>query len=117
MDGKLIETGTLNGEISLFGKLSCSLSENALVGTLGISSQLSCSLSASYLTGELTLSNQISSFDGDYTITPKAHSEQELECQGFVMRENVLVLKVPYWETSNLQDGLTVYIAEDSSNG
>ena len=89
--------------------------ECRLIGSLSTSGQLSCSLSSSPITGELTVAGSIPSFDGDYTITPNAHAEQELECQGFVMRENVLVLKVPYWETSNLQDGLTVYIAEDSN--
>ncbi len=50
-------------------------------------------------------------YDGDYVVTPKAHSETVLETTEKIMRDNVVVLKVPYYETSNLIGGYTAYIA------
>lgn len=49
-------------------------------------------------------------YSGELIITPKAHEEQTLECAHKTMPDNVTVLKVPYYETSN-DDGTTVYIA------
>lgn len=54
----------------------------------------------------------IEHYDGAYTVTPKAAEEQVLETQFKVMDDNVTVLRVPYWETSN-QTGTTVYIASE----
>lgn len=52
-------------------------------------------------------------YEGEYTVTPKAHEEQTLETKDKLMAENVTVVKIPYYETSNVFDGLTVFIAED----
>lgn len=54
-------------------------------------------------------------YDGDYTVVPKAHSEQVLETAQKLVLEDITVTKVPYHETSNIYDGKTVYIAEDSN--
>ena len=48
-------------------------------------------------------------YDGDYEVTPMIRS-QTLETNGKLMEDNVLVLSIPYWETSNLSGGKTVYI-------
>lgn len=54
-------------------------------------------------------------YEGPYEVTPKAHNEVVLDTMGKVMEGDVTVLKVPYYETSNLFDGKTVYIAEDTN--
>lgn len=56
-------------------------------------------------------------YDGEYIVTPKAHNAQVLATEGKVMNDNVTVLKVPYYETSNVYDGKTIFIAEDLNNG
>ena len=56
-------------------------------------------------------------YEGPYTVTPLAHYEQTLETANKTLVDDVRVLKVPYYETSNLYDGITVYIAEDINNG
>lgn len=53
-------------------------------------------------------------YEGPYEVTPKAHDPVILETREKVMNDNVTVLKVPYFETSNLFDGKTAYIAEES---
>lgn len=54
-------------------------------------------------------------YEGLYEVTPKAHSEQTLDTKGKLMTDDVTVFKIPYYETSNLFDGLTVFIAEDTN--
>lgn len=52
-------------------------------------------------------------YDGDYIVTPKAHEQTVLETEGLCMKDNVVVLEVPYFETSNIQNGYTVYIGSE----
>lgn len=54
-------------------------------------------------------------YGGPYEVTPKARDAQVLETEGKLMTDDVTVFKVPYYETSNLFDGLTVCIAEDTN--
>lgn len=54
-------------------------------------------------------------YGGPYEVTPKAWDAQVLETEGKLMSNDVTVFKVPYYETSNIYDGLTVFIAEDSN--
>lgn len=48
-------------------------------------------------------------YPGPYEVTPHSY-EQILETAEQLMTENVTVHEIPYWETSNLSDGLTAYI-------
>ena len=56
-------------------------------------------------------------YGGPYTVTPRPFNPVELETRDKLMADNVVVLKVPYYETSNIYDGKTVFIAEDVNNG
>lgn len=51
-------------------------------------------------------------YEGDYTVVPKAHEETVLETEGLLMADDVTVLQVPYYETSNTS-GYTAYIASE----
>ena len=50
-------------------------------------------------------------YSGEYEVTPKSF-EQELATKSKNMKNDVLVHKIPYYETSN-QTGTTVYIGGD----
>lgn len=65
------------------------------------------------LSGTITLPTEGTYYTGDYTVTPSAHSQTTLETQGLKMMDDVVVLQIPYYETSNLQNGYTVYIADE----
>lgn len=52
-------------------------------------------------------------YTGPYEVTPKAHQDQSLATRGLLMLNDVTVFEVPYYETSNLFDGLTAYIASE----
>lgn len=54
-------------------------------------------------------------YDGPYEVTPKAWEAQTLATKDKLMADDVTVFKVPYYETSNIFDGLTVFIAEDTN--
>lgn len=62
-------------------------------------------------------SEEIPEYEGDYTVVPRAHSQVTLETKNKVMRSDVKVVKIPYYETGNLSGGYTIYIAEDINNG
>lgn len=49
-------------------------------------------------------------YDGDYEVTPKTYS-QTLDTEDKYLSSDIIVNEIPYFETSNDQDGLTVYIA------
>lgn len=50
-------------------------------------------------------------YEGEYEVTPKARESVVLPTQNKTLTDNVTVLKVPYFETTN-DHGTTVYIAE-----
>lgn len=50
-------------------------------------------------------------YDGVYEVTPLADFEIILPTQGKILDEDVVVNKIPYYETSN-ESGITVYIGE-----
>lgn len=52
-------------------------------------------------------------YDGQYEIEPKAHTTTTLNTNGKTLLNNVVVKKIPYFETSNLSFGHTVYIASE----
>jgi len=51
-------------------------------------------------------------YEGPYEVTPKTETEQVLATANKQMAKDVTVFKIPYFETSNLSDGVTVYIGE-----
>lgn len=51
-------------------------------------------------------------YDGTYVVTPAANRDQILPTKNKILLEDVTVLKVPYYETSNIS-GNTVYIASE----
>ena len=52
-------------------------------------------------------------YSGDYELTPKAHQSQTINTKNKVLRDDITVAKIPYWETSNTSNGMTAYIAEE----
>ena len=117
--------GTITASASLVGTIEQS---NSLTGIIDVSptnicyGQLKAVMSSpmtlvgrisgiNTLKGILTIppiTETINSYEGDYTITPKIDS-QTMKTKNKKMEDNVTVLAIPYFETSNLT-GKTVYI-------
>lgn len=49
-------------------------------------------------------------YEGEYIVTPQPWDEIVLETGNKILRDNVTVEVIPYYETSNLSGGSTVYI-------
>lgn len=89
-----------------------------LIGKLKGSGTISGFLNAQKgISGTLTIPSTpgLELYGGPYEVTPKAWSDQILMTNGKLMADDVTVFRVPFYETSNLFDGLTVFIAEDSN--
>lgn len=52
-------------------------------------------------------------YDGEYEVTPSAHEAQTLQTTNKLLLDDVTVIKIPYYETSNLSNGYTAYIASE----
>lgn len=64
------------------------------------------------LTGTLKVTKEYDTYLGSYLVVPKANEKQVLRTQNRIMKDDVTVLEVPYYEVSNEHNGTTVYIAK-----
>lgn len=101
-------TGRLAAADGINGCLSC---VSAVTGTLSGASRIEGGLSAGAIRGAVSVPETLGGdyYDGDYVITPKAGEGTVLGTAGLTMRDDVTVLRIPYYETSNPK-GYTVYI-------
>ena len=51
-------------------------------------------------------------YDGPTTVIPEPFEAQVLQTENRIVEENILVMPIPYFETSNPQGGTTVYIGQ-----
>ena len=51
-------------------------------------------------------------YHGPTVIKPEAYDMQILETEYTTVKENIIVLPIPYYETTNPQGGTTIYIGE-----
>lgn len=52
-------------------------------------------------------------YDGAYSVHSKANEVQILPTANKQLTKNITVEKIPYFETSNLSDGITAYIGSE----
>lgn len=50
-------------------------------------------------------------YEGDYDVIPLAFQETVLKTKNKKLVDNIVVKEIPYYETTNLSGGNTVYIA------
>lgn len=62
-----------------------------------------------------TSSEGYEQYTGSYEVTPKAFAAQTLETQDKLLRDNITVGEVPYYETTNETGGTTSYIAKEGN--
>lgn len=80
------------------------LETNQLTATFHDSDQLTAEF------GEMYRSGDYEYYEGEYVVTPQAWEETVLETEGLVLTDDVTVLRIPYFETSNLGGGKTAII-------
>ena len=52
-------------------------------------------------------------YEGAYTVHSAVHGAQELPTANKQLTKNITVEKIPYYETSNMSDGITIYIGDE----
>ncbi len=52
-------------------------------------------------------------YTGDYTARSQVDEAYQLPTANRYLTDNITVEKIPYYETSNVADGLTVYIGKE----
>lgn len=52
-------------------------------------------------------------YAGDYDVVSKANEDSYLETKDKRLTDNIHVKEIPYFETTNLSNGLTVYIGSE----
>lgn len=62
--------------------------------------------------GDLHPAPKYSEYEGPTTVTPEAYDMQILQTEKTSVMENIVVLPIPMFRTSNPQGGTTVYIGE-----
>lgn len=87
LHGRIVGSGDMQGKLT---------AEGVLIGEVGFPK---CDYPIAY--------------SGAYDVIPKAHVMQTLDTDGKYMSDDVRVHEIPYFETSNLADGVTVYIANE----
>lgn len=60
---------------------------------------------------EIITGDAIEPYGGEYTVKPTV-DDQVLDTKYKVLVDDLTVLAIPYYETTNIADGLTVYIGE-----
>ena len=87
--------GSVSGKISGGGKMSGSISS---AGTIG---------------GAIIAGSLWDVYSDAYKITPKTGEEVVLKTNKKKMKQDITGLKVPFYQISNEQGGITVYIGDE----
>jgi len=69
------------------------------------------------LNGKVSVTREYGIYGGEYQIVPKAFEPQILPTSNRVLKEDVIVKEVPFYEVSNDSNGVTAYIGKDIENG
>lgn len=85
------DNASLSVKATLSGKLSCN---GGLTGTLSVGHGY-----------------DYETYDGEYEVVPRAFNSQTLKTANKLLTKDITVTEVPFFETSNEQDGKTIYIA------
>ena len=97
--------GSINALETLSGSIAADVS---------LSGILSC---AGGLNGRVSVTREYDVYSGEYQVVPKAFEQQVLPTSNRVLKEDVVVKEVPFYETSNDSGGITAYIGKDVENG
>lgn len=97
--------GTVSTEVGhLYGTLTVGVGH--LYGTL--------EAKVGHLTAQMSAKNDVTpTYDGDYTVRSEIDEDYELLTSLRLMKQNIVVKKIPYYEASNTSGGYTAYIGSE----
>ena len=76
-----------------------------LEGAKDIRGDISCGINRIVETAEV--------YGGDYEVVSQPHADSYLATKDKKLTDNIHVKEIPYYETTNLSEGLTVYIGSE----
>lgn len=60
--------------------------------------------------------SELPTYEGEYEVTPKVYENKTLQTKNHSMKNDILIRKIPQSEVSNLSNGTTLIIGEESLN-
>lgn len=67
-----------------------------------------------HLTAQMSAKNDVTpTYDGNYTVRSEIDEDYELLTSHRLMKQNIVVKKIPYYEASNTSGGYTAYIGSE----
>ena len=61
--------------------------------------------------------SELPTYEGEYEVIPKVYENKTLQTKNHSMKDDILIRKIPQSEVSNLSNGTTLIIGEESLNG
>ena len=61
--------------------------------------------------------SEFPTYTGEHEVTPKVYENKTLQTKNHSMKDDILIRKIPQSEVSNLSNGTTLIIGEESLNG
>lgn len=106
MDYKVV----IGGEVSLITRLD---GDADLTVMLDGDASLTCMIDGEYGSTTIVEPHAHATYQGEYVVTPQHDTGITLDTNDKLMTEDVTVKKIPYYETTNVSNGYTVYIASE----
>ena len=60
--------------------------------------------------------SELPTYTGEYEVTPKVYENKTLQTKNHSMKDDILIRKIPQSEVSNIAEGYTLIIGEESLN-
>lgn len=120
MNGTINQTsisGVLSNNVNLNGTLNSPKLIGKIENAGGIKGMINAGLNmvgvikSDLLSGTLDIGGTYQDYSGSYNVTPKTEG-QILETENKILRQDVLIKRIPYFETSN-DYGETIYIGSE----
>lgn len=106
INSNLFDSVSVSANIATFDAINCKIE--------GIPSIKGVISSTQTITAKVQIPNvaSVDVYDGQYEIDPKANVATILDTSGKTLLNDIVIKKIPYFETSNLS-GYTAYIASE----
>ena len=104
---------TLTGSIVCHSLYASVVEEKELIGEIAADKTVSIDHTCDgVISGTISVPTNYEAYDGEYKVTPAVH-EQTMATNQKVMKDDVTIKKIPYYDVSNQAGGSTVYIGGD----
>lgn len=109
----IVPDATLTGSIACHSLDASIVEKKELIGEITADKTVSAELTCDgIISGTISVPMNYEAYDGEYKVTPAIH-EQTMATSQKVMKDDVTIKKIPYYDVSNQAGGSTIYIGGD----